>query len=128
MSEEPKTFENEYMIGLIKDDIIHATFKPNIAITLDAAKQMVADRLEHIGDIKMPLLLDISGLSFIDMEALNYFMSEEATRNITAGAICYSTQMAEFAANVFMGLKKPPIPTQLFQEKEFALRWLSNFK
>ena len=124
--------DHSYTVTWIENDILYMVYKPDLIVTLDVAKTIVSERLEHYSDNTRPMFIDIRNLVAVDAKARDYFTSEEATRYISAGAVFLEHSLTNIitsiAGNVFLKVDKPPIPTQIFTNSDTALQWLESYK
>jgi hypothetical protein len=121
--------ENSYAEYWIENEMIYGVFKPGLIISIDIAQKMVQDRLKSSDKVNRPALIDIRNLVSIDDVSRKYLAGEEGAKFLTAGAfIVDSNPISRFAANIFIKLDKPPIPTKLFNDSREALKWLQKFK
>lgn len=121
--------ENQYAEYWIKNGIIYGIFKPGLVISIDIAQKMVHDRLKLAENISRPAMIDIRNLVSIDGVSRKYLAGAEGSQFLTAGALVADTNpISTFAANIFITLDRPPIPTKLFNDTDKALKWLQKFK
>ena len=107
---------------------IHTACKPDIIITIDIANHMVAEREKLAKGMKRTILADVRNILSIEGEARKFFASREANHLVRARAILHNHILIYLAAKVFILADRPPAPTQVFYDKNFALRWLEIFK
>lgn len=120
--------ETEQAQYWIEDGIFNVIYKPDLLISLDVAKKMVAERLKLTDGKTMPLYTDIRGLISIDTISRKYLAGGEAIKNLSAGAIRVNGLISKLAANIFIVVEKPPVPTKLFTDRDKAIAWLEKFK
>jgi hypothetical protein len=121
-------YEDEYSEMWIEDGIGYQIYKPNVEITLDIAKQMVAKRIETFRGVARPVYVDVRNLVKIDSASRKYFASKEAGQLILAGAIHLDNPINRVLGNVFLLIDEPVTPAKLFTDKDKALEWLQQFK
>lgn len=121
--------ENQYAEYWIENEMIYGVFKPGLVISIDIAQKMVRDRLKLAENVSRPAMIDIRNLVSIDGVSRKYLAGEEGSQFLTAGALIVDRNLiSTFAANIFIKLDRPPIPTKLFNDSVKALKWLQKFK
>jgi hypothetical protein len=107
-------------------DILIATYKKGRTITLEAARDIVRERIEFTEGQPVGVLLVDRGVSSFDKAARDYLASSEGTRFIKAGAILCEGPATAIIGNFIIKVNKPTIPVRLFTNKERAIGWLKN--
>lgn len=110
-----------------ENGILFGRYAGDLVITLEVARQMVADRKDAFGNMYWPLFIDASELLSMDRDARRYLTGKEACDFITAGAIYTKNKVLEVIGNAFVRLDKPIIPAKIFTKKEAALSWLDPY-
>ena len=110
------------------DEILFVTFKGNI--TLAIAKELVQARLEISEGKSYPVFNQGIQLTGMDKDARDYLASDEGRTGVNAGALYVDSVFNYFIGNFFLKVtvNKPKIPTQIFNDKQKALKWLEQFK
>lgn len=121
-------FENEYTKMWIEDGVLYTTYSPNLSVTLDIAKQCIADRLKFTNGESYPMLCDIRNIKETDPHARSYMSKGDGIKDISAGAFIVKTQLEKFLFNTFFRLNKPPLPGRIFTDTKEALAWLKKHK
>jgi hypothetical protein len=115
---------------ITEEGILIVTYKPKTIVSLDVAKQIVADRLQFTNGRKCPGIADIRGLKSIDRASREYLSSEEGIRDITAFAILSGSALSTFLGNFFIAINiadnKHKIPVKLFTDMGKAKKWLQK--
>ena len=111
----------------IKDDILYVIYPPGTIITLEAAKDIVKQRLAYTNNVPYRLVVSGEGLRAVDKEARSY-LSKEGAEGVMAGVLLVNSIYTEFFGNFFLNISKPLNPAKLFTDKEKALEWLEQFK
>ncbi len=118
--------ENQHVQLWIEDGIVHGIYKKNCIITLEAAKEIVALRLQlQAGKLYPGLAYMLEGNSVYTPEARKY-LATEGYAGATKVALVTTSLMKAVIANIFIAIDKPLKPTKLFASKEKALQWLKN--
>ena len=118
--------ENDHAEYLLKDQIIHVTYKNGVYIDLRSAVQIVKDRLLLHEGRTFPVLCDARGIRFTNKSARDYFAIEGSTL-ITAVAFITEPPVSELVTEFYLRTNKPPIPTRTFKNASEALTFLNKF-
>ena len=113
---------------LIRDDILIGTYRKNLHINLDIAKQIVKERIRYTRGKKMAALIMSQGVNTIDKPAREYLASERGTEGLLATAIVVSSPFDLLMGKFFLKVNKAPIPSKLFYSTREAEKWLQQFK
>lgn len=108
------------------DDVLIATYKKGITITLDIAKEIVRERIEFTEHRPVRVLLTDRGVSSFNKAARDYLASPEGTQLIKAAAILCESPATAMIGNFFVKVSRPSIPVRLFTNRERAIGWLRN--
>lgn len=119
--------ENEYIKVTVENGLIIAVYKPNLVMDIAVAKATVAARKQVCNGITMPGFADIRGLKSVTDEAREWLASKEANEQLCAMAVLTNNPIQNLLANFYLKFSKPPMPTQLFTNRDKALRWLSLY-
>ena len=120
-------FDTPYVHLRIKDKILVGTYKKNIRINLEIAKEIVRARLSFTGNRKMPSLIISQGIVTIDKPAREYLSSDEATVGLVASAILVNSKFSSFLGNFFLNVNKTKMPVKIFSDISNAEKWLQQF-
>jgi hypothetical protein len=129
VDEEVVVLDTEFVYFELKNDILIATYKPNLEIDLIIAKEIVKSRLEFCKKKSYPTLADITAIKNIVKDARDYFSSAEAAEGITAGALVSKSSFTTIIGNFFLKIAfiKTQIPTRMFTDKQKAIDWLTQY-
>ncbi len=119
--------ENDFADLWIDDGILYCEYKPYSIITLEAAKQVVTDRLKLQGELSLPVLCDIRTIANTEKPARD-FMTREGTTLCSTIAFLAEPGYTKELLNFYLATNMPGIPVSLFIEKQKALEYLNNFK
>ncbi len=120
--------ENEYVSIYFKDGIIFASYQPNFKMDIGIAKKTILYRKEvSAGRGDLPLLADVRNLKAVTDDARELLAGEDGHKGLLAVAVLTNNPIQNLLANFYLKLSKPPIPTQLFTDKDKALRWLNLY-
>lgn len=120
------SFENDYATFWIEAGVVYFVYKANTSIDLNAAKQILRDRITFQGEVDYPIYCDIRGMRRADKEARD-FLAKEGSSYTKAVAIIVDSPMTKIIGNFYLGLNKPTAPTKMFTEKQEALEYLKQF-
>lgn len=118
--------ENEYARFWIDRDILFFVYKTNIIVTLEAAKKIVADRIEFQKEKSYPIFCDIRGIKDVHKNARDY-LAREGSILTRAVSILVDPPISRAILDFYLKMSKPPIPTKVFTDKHKALRFLKPF-
>ena len=114
----------------LEDGIIIQAINPTInEINLAMAKQFVIDRKAASGleEKTVSVLVIVNNALNINQEAKKYYELEEPYINIKAIAMVMDNYIASFVARLVFKIKKNRVPTEVFNNKEKALKWLGKY-
>ena len=121
---EPKT---PYVQLLIHDHILIATYRKELEINLDTAKQIVEERMRFTKGKKMVAMILSDGINTIDKPAREYFASEKGTEGLLATAIVVTSPFDYLMGKFFIKVNKTGIPSRIFYNTRQAEKWLQQF-
>ncbi len=119
--------DTPYVHLCIRDKILVGTYKKNLHINLDIAKQIVHDRIIFTEGKTMPSMIISRGVVSIDKPAREYLASDEAIQGLSASAIIVNSKFSSFLGNFFLRANKTKIPVQIFPNVSKGTRWLQKF-
>jgi hypothetical protein len=124
---EESSFTNTYEKFWVEDEILIGEFFKGLTLDVDGAKICVKDRITFSKGKNYPFLVDTRGLVHITKEARDYLGSTDGSEGVIASAILIGSPVTRIIGNFFMSINKPIIPVRLFNEREDAKKWLSQF-
>tara|TARA_R110000765_G_scaffold217042_2_gene321697 strand:+ start:49 stop:426 length:378 start_codon:yes stop_codon:yes gene_type:complete len=119
-------FENDYTSYRFHDGLLHIIYHQGVSIDLNAAVQIVKDRLILQEGQSFPILCDIRGIREINKSARAYLALEGSTF-IEAVAVLVEPPVSEMLSEFYIRTSNPPIPTKSFDSMETALIFLKDF-
>lgn len=119
-------FENDYTSYRFHDGVLHIIYHEGVSVDLNAAVQIVKDRLLLHEGRHLPILCDIRGIKDINKSARAYLAMEGSTL-IKAVAVIVEPPVSEMLSEFYIRTSNPPIPTQSFEHMEDALEFLKEF-
>ena len=111
----------------IKDKILVGTYKKNLRINLEIAKEIVRARLSFTGGKKMPSMIISQGVISMDKPAREYLASDEAIVGLAASAIVVNSPFSSFLGSFFLAVNKTKMPVKIFADIPSAEKWLQQF-
>jgi len=124
-----KTLDTQYVYLELRDNLLIATYKKDIRITLEIAKEIVESWHEFIEFKQVVALVYNQGVRSIDKKARDYLSSNDGIgRLIIAGALVLDSPFSSFLGNFYLSVSKPKMPTRIFTKTEPALKWLQQFR
>ncbi len=114
-----------YITFKIENDILIGTYKKDVKIDLDGAKQIVRQRLSFQNGNSYLSLTDARNVKSASKEARDYLAEHD--NGLIASAILGENHISIMIINMFITFSKPRIPVKAFQNRELALKWLSQF-
>ncbi|MFG6686744.1 hypothetical protein ACGK9U_09200 [Mariniflexile sp. HNIBRBA6329] len=119
-------FENDYTSYRFHNDVLHIIYHQGVSIDLNAAVQIVKDRLFLHEGRTLPILCDIRGIKEINKSARAYLAMEGSTL-IKAVAVIVEPPVSEMMSEFYIRTSNPTIPTQSFENLEDAMVFLGKF-
>jgi hypothetical protein len=119
-------FENDYTSYRFHDGVLHIIYHEGVSVDLNAAVQIVKDRLLLHEGRHLPILCDIRGIKDINKSARAY-LAMEGSILIKAVAVIVEPPVSEMLSEFYIRTSNPPIPTQSFEHMEDALEFLKEF-
>ncbi|WP_437968589.1 hypothetical protein WMF04_04535 [Sorangium sp. So ce260] len=96
--------------------------------TLDDAKENIAANKRFNKGTPYPVLCDLTRCKGTDLDARNYYASDEATQAYRAMALLGGRPVGRMIGNIFLavyGNRAKPI--RLFADEREAIQWLKGF-
>jgi hypothetical protein len=123
-----KTYKTDHVKLELQDGILLAEYFSVLIVDLELAKTIVKERYAFTDGKQYPILLDVGHTTELTREARIYWASDEASKDILAGAIITRNSVNRMIANVWLQVNKPKVPTKLFSpnQKEQAISWLKK--
>tara|TARA_R110000868_G_scaffold399620_1_gene673558 strand:+ start:324 stop:701 length:378 start_codon:yes stop_codon:yes gene_type:complete len=119
-------FENDYTSYRFLDGVLHIIYHQGVSIDLNAAVQIVEDRLSLHEGRDLPVVCDIRGIKEINKSARAYLAMEGSTL-IKAVAVIVEPPVSEMLSEFYIRTSNPPIPTKSFENMQEALSFLNEF-
>ena len=119
-------FESELAVFWFDNDGILYSKSKQQQRTIEALKKDY-EFLKRINDgKKVCLLADATKMSQIDKETRNY-IDEQLPNYFNAIALISKSMLGYFITNVYLTVKKQPIPIKFFKSQKEAVVWLKTY-
>ena len=118
-------YENEYSLFWVENGILFFEYKPDVILTLNVAKRVVADRIQFQNEKSYPVLCDIRGIIDTDKSGRDYLAQSGSLLTKVVGLIVHQ-KVSITISTFYLHISKPTVPTQLFTNKEDAILFLNN--
>ena len=117
---------DEIIVSLRNDGIIHVFIKPNTHITVDVQTRMV-EAYYKITKIPRPFIFEAGEFASISKEArLNATLIEDQTP-VKASAIVVKNLGHRIIADYYYKFNKPKRPLKIFKNSDDASKWHHDF-
>jgi hypothetical protein len=116
-------FENEFAEFWVDNGVLYFIYKNNVKINLEAAKQIVSDRIKMQKGVSYPVFCDMRGIKETDKAARDYLAKEGSTL-VKAVGVLIESPVTRIMANFYMSINQPTTPTRMFTDKSQALEYL----
>jgi hypothetical protein len=109
------------------DGICRTKTKPMAEIKLAEAIENSRAVNSFYKEKKFPLLIDARNIKSMEREARKQFSVSGRETSITSFAVMVKSPLSRVIGNFFMGINKPAVPAQLFDNEQEAINWLKTF-
>jgi hypothetical protein len=120
-----KYFENQFAEYWVEDGVLFFIYKPGTNMNLEAARQVVKDRLEVQNGKSYPVFCDMRGVRDSDKPARDY-LAKEGSSLVRAVAVLTDSPVTKIMLNFYLTISKPLIPTKMFTDRSQALQYLKH--
>ncbi len=112
-----------------EDDIIFFKYSPRLEMSIDVAKEIVANRLEYSEGNPKYTLIDFTNVKTVTKEARDYMNdSEGGLKGILGGAFLSNNVVATLFVNLYLKVSNPSVPAKFFTDRDEALSWLKKIR
>ena len=112
----------------MEGDVICCTFSKDLIIDEEVLRQAVKDRIKLARRIARPVYIDAKEVAYYTLKARIFGASVEAQKDVLAYAIIVSKALKTLINWVLAFMPPKRVPTKIFDKKEDALEWLTQFK
>jgi hypothetical protein len=123
-----KVLDTPYVYYELKGDLLIATYKKDLKVNLETAKEIIKERHEFTKHKPVVVLVYNQGVVRMDKKAREYLSSGDGVKGIIAAAIVVGSPFTSFMANFFVSVNRPIMPVRIFSNAEEALKWLKKYK
>jgi len=123
-----KVLDTPYVYYELHGDLMIGSYKKDLKINLDIAKEIVKIRQELANHNPVVALIYNQGVVKMDKKAREYFASDDGIKGIIAAAIVVGSPFTTFLANFFVSVNKPKMPVRVFSSANDALKWLQKYR
>lgn len=120
-------FENSFATYSLTNNILYFYYKEGQLITLEAAQQIVRDRLRLQDHVSVPVLCNINDVLHADYKARNYLAHTGSLLTQAVALVCTNVQQ-RFMSAYFLDVCVPSVPTEIFSDEQSAFDFLNNYK
>lgn len=124
MLNQKEAFVTDYVKMWIENGIIHTEYPPKIVITLEIAKQIVADRVAYTEGVTYPGFADIRNMQKAEYPAMKWWASEESYSGLSRLAVFSDKKLSKIFFNFWFKMDKPFRPTKYFTDRGSAYMYL----
>lgn len=119
-------FENEFAKFWIENGILFFVYKEGVVINLAAAKKIVSDRLKFQQGAAFPVFCDTRGIKDSDKAARAY-LAKEGSALVKAVSVLVESLVTRSMLNFYLKVNKPLVPTQMFTDRNAAIKYLDPY-
>lgn len=123
-----KVLDTPYVYYELQDDLLIATYKKDLKVNIDIAREIIKERHEFTSRKPVVVLVYNQGVVRMDKKAREYLSSGDGIKGIIAAAIVVGSPFTSFMANFFVSVNKPKMPARVFSNTMEALKWLKRFR
>jgi hypothetical protein len=120
-------FQNDFAEFWTEGEILFFIYKNGITMNLDAARKVVADRINVQKGIPYPVFCDMRGIKDSDKPARDYLAKEGSTL-VSAVAVLTDSPVTKIMANFYLTISRPTVPTKMFTDMNQAVDYLKSVK
>ena len=114
-----------YIWAIGADRVATITWSTGAVCTEALARASIVELMALTGGARLPVLADIRKWKSMTRDARTFYGN--ATDTFSALALLVSSPATRMTANFFIGLNRPNVPTQMFNDEAEALRWLRHY-
>jgi hypothetical protein len=126
MSAVHESYENQNARFWIENGILYFEYKPDTAIDLQVAMQVVADRIALQNERLLPVFCDIRGVISTDKAGRDY-LAKSGSVLTKAVALIVNENLSKTMSTFYLEISRPSVPTRIFAIEAEALDYLKDF-
>ncbi len=110
------------------DGYVMTRIHEGVAQSIEDARQNLAETIRTCGNVRRPLLVDISRCLPLEPEVRHFYTGEVLVESFLALALLVeASPFARMMGNVYLRIAQPGIPARLFSDEAEAAAWLRRF-
>lgn len=110
-----------------EEDIVYLTVLENAVFSFESSLEIRRVMSDMLGDRKMPVLIDARKNFFVTNEGMDLAVTDVGMKNRSAIAYIADNLPSKLKLKVFLGTRKPTVPSKIFGNREEAIEWLKQF-
>ena len=103
--------------------VTRADWLPGAVCGIREAEAVVAE-IRDLGRGPVPLLVDMREMAKLERPAREYFVQDNG--GVRAIALLAESPVTRMMANFFIGMRRMPVPIQMFTDESEAVAWLQR--
>jgi hypothetical protein len=103
--------------------IVRTDWLPGSVCGLPEARA-VTHAIKDLGQGSVPVLVDMRVMAKLERPAREHFVSDQG--GVVAIALLAGSPVTRMMANFFIGMRRMPVPIQMFTDEAQAVAWLQN--
>ncbi|MDX2361692.1 MAG: hypothetical protein QNK23_12865 [Crocinitomicaceae bacterium] len=115
----------EIVVSLRIDGIMHVYLKPGVNITVESQARML-DAYGKLTEIPRPFVFEPGEFSSITKEARANAIKIESNSPVLASAIVVNNLGQRILADYYYKFNKPKTPIKIFKNMDLAIEWLTE--
>jgi hypothetical protein len=108
-----------------EEKVMRIEWLPGSVAGLAEAKAVAAE-MRALRQEPVPLFVDMREMAKFERPAREHFTSQH--HMVTAIALVAGSPVTKMMANFFIGMRRMPVPMQMFTDEAEALTWLQGFR
>jgi hypothetical protein len=96
---------------------------PGSVCRVEEAKA-VTDEIRDLGHGAVPVYVDMRNMAKLERSAREHFVSDQG--GVRAIALVAGSAVTKMMANFFIGMRRVPVPIQMFTDEAEAIAWLQR--
>lgn len=116
-------------ITLVSSDVVCCTFTKDVHYTLEIANAIFeAGNNLHNNNSQYYLITVMHTKLKPDKEVFDFYAHPNRKAKIIAEAFCLNSAALKLMANFYFRVKRPEIPSKVFETKEEAIKWINSIR
>lgn len=105
--------------------VMRVEWLPRAVCRLEEAKA-VTEAIRATGHDSVPLYVDMRGMAKFERSAREHFVSDPG--GVKVVALVAGSPVTKMMANFFIGMRRLPVPIQMFTDEVAAVTWLQGHR